>query len=157
MNIKRFIMASIAVFVAFEVIDAIVHTGILAKTYQTLGPVWRPDMMSKMWIFHIGSLILAFLFTYIFIRGYENKGLIEGVRYGVIIGLFANIPYAFYEYAMFPLPLSLCLPWVVFGVIGPVTATKLRTNSVSKAKIPSTLGIFAIVLYILSNFWAEIL
>ena len=73
--------------------------------------------MSMLWIFHVGSLILAFLFTYIFVKGYENKGILEGVRYGIIIGLFANIPYAFYEYAMYPLPLSLCLQWFIYGMI----------------------------------------
>lgn len=117
MNVKRFVMASIAVFAAFEVIDFIVHTVILGKAYAALGSIWRPDMMSKMWIFHLGSLILAFLFTYIFIRGYENKGLAEGVRYGIVIGLFSNIPYAFYSYAMYPFPLSLCVQWFVYGMI----------------------------------------
>lgn len=117
MNVKRFIWASLAVFAAFEVIDMIVHGVILSKTYAALASLWRPDMMSKMWLMHLGSFILAFLFTYIFIRGYENKGLAEGARYGIIIGLFANIPYAFYEYAMYPLPLSLCLTWFVYGMI----------------------------------------
>jgi CBS domain containing-hemolysin-like protein len=117
MNIKRFIWASLAVFAAFEIIDTIVHGIILSKTYAALADLWRPDMMSKMWLMHLGSFIIAFLFTYIFIRGYENKGLAEGVRYGLIIGLFMNIPYAFYEYAMYPLPLSLCLQWFVYGMI----------------------------------------
>ena len=38
-------------------------------------------------------------------------------RSGVVIGLFANIPYGFYSYAMYPLPFSLCLQWFVFGMI----------------------------------------
>lgn len=118
MNVKRFIGASIAVFFAFEIIDAVVHMVILKKTYEALSSLWRPDMISLLWIFHVGSLILAFLFTYIFVKGYENKGIFEGVRYGIIIGLFANIPYAFYEYAMFPLPLCLCLKWFIYGMIG---------------------------------------
>ncbi len=74
-------------------------------------------MMSKMWIFHLCSFILAFLFTFIFIKGYENKGIAEGARYGLIIGLFANIPYAFYSYAMYPLPFSLWMQWFVYGMI----------------------------------------
>jgi hypothetical protein len=117
MNVKRFILASIAVFFAFEIMDAIIHMVILKKTYEALASIWRPDMMSLLWIFHVGALILAFLFTYIFIKGYENKGILEGVRYGIIIGLFANIPYGFYEYAMYPLPLSLCIQWFIYGMI----------------------------------------
>ena len=118
MNVKRFVWASIAVFIAFEIIDAVVHMVILKKTYEALGPIWRPDMMSLTWIFHVGSLILAFLFTYIFVKGYENKGIAEGVRYGIIIGLFFNITFEFFDYAMFPLPLSLCVQWFIYGMIG---------------------------------------
>ena len=116
MNVKRFIGASIVVFLAFEVIDAIVHMGILGKTYESM-PIWRPDMMSKIWIMHLGALILAFLFTYIFIKRYENKGIAEGIRYGIVIGLFANIPYGFFSYATYPLPFSLCLQWFIYGMI----------------------------------------
>ncbi len=133
MNLKRFIIASLVVFFGFEIMDAIVHTVILGKTYESMN-LWRPDMMSKMWIIHLGSLILAFLFTYIFIRGYENKGIAEGVRYGVIIGLFANIPYGFYSYAMYPLPFSLCLQWFIFGMIefiicGVIAAAIYKPNN----------------------------
>ena len=115
MNLKRFVIASIVVFLAFEIINAIVHVGILGKVYESMD-IWRPDMMSKMWIMHAGQLILAFLFTYIFIKGYENKGIAEGVRYGIIIGLFANIP-AFYAYAMYPVTFSLCFQWFIYGTI----------------------------------------
>ncbi len=117
MNVKRCVWAIVAVFLAFEVIDTIVNGVLLSKAYQALLSVWRPDMMSKMWIYHVGSIILAFLFTYIFIKGYENKGLAEGVRYGIVIGLFMGIPYAFYSYAMYPLPLSLCLAWFVYVMV----------------------------------------
>ncbi|MGD0021714.1 MAG: hypothetical protein ABSC54_05365 [Smithellaceae bacterium] len=117
MNVKRFVWGSIAVFIAFEIMDFIVHGVILKSAYEALAPLWRPDMMSLLWIFHVGSLILAFLFTYIFVKGYESKGILEGVRYGIIIGLFANIPYGFYEYAMYPLPLCLCLQWFIYGMI----------------------------------------
>lgn len=117
MNVKRFIGTSILVFIVIEVINFLVHGVIFTKAYASLGALWRPDMMSKMWIIHVGYLILSFIFTYIFIKGYENKGVMEGVRYGIIIGLFANIPYAFFEYGMFPLPFALCLGWFIFGMI----------------------------------------
>lgn len=117
MNVKRFIWASIAVFIAFEVVDVIVHTVILGSTYESLSAVWRPDMISLYWIFLVGALIMAFLFVYIFIKGYENKGIMEGVRYGIIIGLFASIPYGFYSYVTYPLPFSLCLQWFIYSLI----------------------------------------
>jgi hypothetical protein len=142
MNVKRFIWASIAVFVAFEVIDVIVHMIILRSAYESLSAIWRPDMMSLYWIFTVGALIMAFLFVYIFIKGYENKGIMEGIRYGIIIGLFANIPYGFYSYAMYPLPFSLCLQWFIYGMIGfiicGVIAAAVYKPKRKVAKLPKT-------------------
>jgi len=142
MNVKRFIWASIAVFVAFEVIDVIVHMIILRSAYESLSAIWRPDMMSLYWIFTVGALIMAFLFVYIFIKGYENKGIMEGIRYGVIIGLFANIPYGFYSYAMYPLPFSLCLQWFIYGMIGfiicGIIAAAVYKPKRKVAKFPKT-------------------
>jgi len=122
MNGKKFVVASIAVFVTFEILDAIVHGKILAPTYESLASVWRPDMMSKMGLMHIGTVIFSFLFTYVFIKGYENKGIAEGVRYGLLIGIFFNLPYALNSYVIYPLPSSLCVKWFVFGMIEFVIA-----------------------------------
>ncbi len=116
MNVKRFCIAVIGVFLGFEIIDIIIHAGILGKTYAGM-TLWRPDMMSKMWIMHAGCFVLSILFVYIFIKGYENKGIAEGIRFGLILGLFSNIPYAFYSYATYPLSFSLCLQWFIYGMI----------------------------------------
>jgi hypothetical protein len=74
-------------------------------------------MMSLMWIFYAAGLVTAFLFVYIFIKGYEDKGLLEGLRYGIIIGLFMNVIGMFGQYVMYPIPCSLSVQWFVFGMI----------------------------------------
>jgi hypothetical protein len=117
MNIKRFIIASIAVYIVFQVMDLIIHGIILSETYKSLSSTWRPDMMSLMWIFYAAGLVTAFLFVYIFIKGYEDKGLLEGLRYGIIIGLFMNVIGMFGQYVMYPIPFSLSVQWFVFGMI----------------------------------------
>lgn len=116
MNTKRFILASIAVFVAYEIIDSIVHALILCGTYETLKDIWRPDMEQKMWIMYIAVLFFSFLFVYIFTKGYENKGIAEGIRYGLLIGLLINIG-MFYQYVVYPLPLTLVVQWFIYGMI----------------------------------------
>ncbi len=140
MNVKRFVWASIAVFVAFEIIDTVVHMVILRKTYEALAPIWRPEMTSLSWIFPVCALIMAFLFVYIFIKGYENKGIMEGVRYGIIIGLFISIPYGFCSYAMYPLPFSLCLQWFIYSmityIIGGIIAAAIYQSK--RARVPKT-------------------
>ena len=117
LNAKRFIIAVIAVFVSFQILDFIIHFIILGPTYQDYKDLWRPDMMSKLWIMYISSFILSFLFIYIFAKGYEGRGLAEGIRYGIIIGLLIYAVGALNQYAVYPISFSLAVKWFVYGMI----------------------------------------
>lgn len=83
---KRFWIGFVVVFAALEILMFIVDGWILAGAYMSV-KIWRPDMMSLMWVYHVLSVITAFFFTFVFSKGYENKGLMEGVRYGFYIGV----------------------------------------------------------------------
>jgi hypothetical protein len=115
MNVKRFIIAGIAVFVAFEVMNIIIHSVILMGTYVSLREIWRPDMAGKLWIMYLADLVFAFLFTYIFIKGYENRGWIEGLRYWIWIGILVSVVGSFIQYVIYPIPLSLAIQWAIYG------------------------------------------
>lgn len=117
MNTKKFILASIGVFFTFEILDLIVHSILLSNTYEQLNHIWRPDMDSKMWIMFVTALIFSFLFVYIFTKGYEGKGIVEGIKYGLIIGLLMLIVGLFNQYAVYPLPFILIIQWFVFGLM----------------------------------------
>ncbi|PKL15776.1 MAG: hypothetical protein CVV49_19720 [Spirochaetae bacterium HGW-Spirochaetae-5] len=115
MNIKRFLAGGLAIFAVFQICDFIIHGLILGDTYMSMTNVWRPDMMSLMWIMYLSSFIFSYLMMYIFVKGYEDRGLLEGVRFGILIGLMTYILGAFYQYALYPLPLSLVLKWAGYG------------------------------------------
>ncbi|MFQ6078514.1 MAG: hypothetical protein ACE5NJ_05185 [Thermodesulfobacteriota bacterium] len=119
MNTKRFIIASVVVFVVYQVIDYLVNGVILMGTYEALKHIWRPeaDMKSLMWIFYPIGLVVSFLFVYIFIKGYEGKGILEGLRYGIWIGLFVSIPGTFSQYVIYPIPFSLAIQWFIYWMI----------------------------------------
>ena len=117
MNIKKFVIASIVVFIVFEILNFIIHGPLLGSIYVETKSVWRPDMMDKMWIIHITNFIFSFLFVYIFTKGYENKGIVEGLRFGLIIGLLMNVVGMFNQYAVYPLPFSLAIQWFIYGII----------------------------------------
>jgi len=117
MNKRNFILTSIIVFVAYEVVNNIIHFLILSSAYKALVNVWRHDMMQKMWIMYVTALIFSFLFVYIFSKGYEGRGIQEGIRYGLIMGLLMNVVGMFNQYAVYPLPFSLVIQWFVYGVI----------------------------------------
>jgi len=117
MNVKRCLLASVAVFVTGMVLDQLIHNVILRATYESLKHLWRPDMDSLMWIRPVIGVIWSFLFTYIFVKGYEGKGIMEGVRFGAVIGLFTSIPMAYGTYIIIAIPYSLAFQWFVYGLI----------------------------------------
>jgi hypothetical protein len=119
MNVKRFVLACVAVYVTYQVLGFVIHTVLLGETYGSLASVWRPEaeLMSKMWIMYLTSAVWTVLFCYIFTRGYEGKGSVEGIRYGLLIGLMIGIPYAYESYMIYPITLGLAHAWVVATLV----------------------------------------
>lgn len=127
MNVKRFLLAALAVFVTFQVLDFLIHGLYLAPTYEALASIWRPDMMELMWVMYCTGAVLALLFVYIFVKGYQGKGIMEGVRYGLVIGLLMTVVGGLNQFVIYPVPLDLVIKWIVYGlaefiVAGVVTA-----------------------------------
>lgn len=117
MNVKRWLLASLGVYVAHQILDFIIHGVILAGTYKATADVWRPDMESKMYIFWITAAIFSLLFVYIFTKGYQGKGIMEGVRYGLWMGLLISIPMAYNSYVCFDVPYCLTFSWWTLGTV----------------------------------------
>ncbi len=132
MNIKRFTIAGTAVFITIQAIDWLVHGVLLSKWYRDIKGLWRTEMMDFMWVMVLGSLFFSFMFVFIFTRGYEARGVVEGARYGLFIGLLVNVYGALGQYAMYPVPFGLAMIWIAYGMIemviaGMITAAIYRT------------------------------
>ena len=119
---KKLLIGTVAVFVTLEVLDAIIHGGILMSTYMAMQSVWRTDMMAKMWVLHVVKIITAFFFTVIFSKGYENKGIMEGVRYGFYMGAIIGAGFGLGSYASFPIPHMLAIEWFLFTLVEYIIA-----------------------------------
>lgn len=114
---KKVWLGFIAVFITMEVLNYLINGVLMTSAYQSVASLWRPDMMSLMWIYHVLMLVGAFFFTFIFSKGYEGKGIAEGVRYGLYIGIWMSIGMAYGTYAMIAIPYSMALQWFIYGVI----------------------------------------
>ena len=137
---KRFWMAFAACYVVGQVLGFVVNGVLLADIYKALAHVWRPEaeMNAKMWIFMVTSFVSIFLFCYIFTKGYENKGLPEGLRYGALIGLFVSFPMAYDSFVVYPITYNLVLWWLFTGIaywtiLGAVLALIYRRDAVTAA------------------------
>jgi hypothetical protein len=121
MNIKKFVLALIVIFVLLEIMNYLVHGVILSSTYtsDSVKDIFRPEeqMYSYMWVIWVTDLIWSFFFVFFFVKGYENKGIMEGIRFGFYMGIFFALVSAYQSFAIFPIPYSLAVQWFLFGLI----------------------------------------
>ncbi|MEP0822210.1 MAG: hypothetical protein HRF44_05125 [Ignavibacterium sp.] len=105
------------VFILLVILGMIIHGVLLVPTYSTLPEgMMRPQAEMKMWIIFVVDAVIAYFFTLVFSKGYENKGIAEGVRYGLYIGLMFGISMAYGSYASMPIPYSLALQWFLYNI-----------------------------------------
>jgi hypothetical protein len=121
MNVKRWVIASIAVAAVIAVIEFIVHGVLLQPTYQRTASVWRPmhEMQSLAWLMWLGYAIFAPFFVWIYSKGVESgKGALgQGVRFGLAFGVGLSAMESLIWYAVLPIPAGLALAWFADGVV----------------------------------------
>ncbi len=116
---KTFWTGFIAVYVVGQFLSFLIHGWALQDTYAAFADLWRPEqeMTSLMWIMFLTSLVYVFVFCCIYTKVNDGKGIMEGVRYGLLMGLFMCTASAFDSYVLYPVSFSLAATWFVTGVI----------------------------------------
>ncbi len=117
LNTKRLFPTVLGVFATVWITDFIIHGLILSPTYAATQNLWRTpeEMKSYMLWMLLGQAIWAKFFTIIFAKGYEGRGISEGIRFGALIGPFSVAPF-FIQYSVTPLPQILLWAWCGFAI-----------------------------------------
>jgi hypothetical protein len=117
MDIKKMALAIVVAYAVLQGTEFLIHVIWLAPVYAALD-AWRaaPQMEAKMWIMWVGSFLMTVMFTYIYVRGMENKPWLEqGIRFGIVIALFAAIPFTLNNYVLYRVPYTLAIKWMIAG------------------------------------------
>jgi len=124
MKNKTFWIGFVVVFIVMQGLGFVIHTVMMADTYAGLGSVFRPEaeMMDMMWMMMLSGAIMLFIFCYIFTRGYEGKGIMEGVRFGLLIGVMMAGPMSIDQHVIYPLPSGVATIWLLSGVASLMVA-----------------------------------
>jgi hypothetical protein len=94
MSFKKWLWASLVVWVLCFILDWIINGWILMGYYESTAQYWlgESEMMGRLWAMILGQLLFALLFCAIYTKGIREGGLGEGIRYGLWIGLFYCLP-----------------------------------------------------------------
>ena len=127
MNVKKWLLSSLVVFIVYWILQFIVHSVILCGMYEQTASHWltEPEMMGRMWAMILGMLLFVILFCYIYTKGIREGGLGEGVRFGFWIGFFIAVPVYFLRWSTEALPgmlifLDALFMFIVLIIIGGV-------------------------------------
>ncbi len=114
---KRTILAVLAVFVTWSVLDFVIHSLILGSAYAATPQLWRPMAQMKTGLMYFTVLVAAASFVYIYARFISEKGIKAAVLYGLIFGVATGIGMGYGTYSVMPIPYSMALVWFLGSVV----------------------------------------
>jgi hypothetical protein len=119
---KRIIWAVVAVFIAWSILDFILHGLLLRSTYEATANLWRPMDQMNMPLMYFVTLVFTVCFVLIYGLLVGQKSLASGIRFGALFGLATGISMGFGSYSYMPIPLTLAWSWFVGSWIEAITA-----------------------------------
>jgi hypothetical protein len=114
---KRMLFAIVAVFVAWQVMDVILHGVILMKTYEATASLWRPMNEMKGGLMRLVGAVASVAFVAIYATMIRPKSAAAGLIYGTLFGLGTGFSMGIGSYCYMPIPLSLAVAWFLGSVV----------------------------------------
>ena len=120
--VKRTIWAVVAVFIAWSILDFVLHGVLLRSTYEATANLWRPMDQINMPLMYFVTLVFTVCFVLIYGLLVGQKSLASGIRFGALFGLATSMSMGFGSYSYMPIPLTLAWSWFLGGWIEAVAA-----------------------------------
>ena len=114
---KRGILAVVAVFATFVILDYIIHGIILMSTYQATAHLWRGPEEMILWVMYLSTLVFSIIFVYIYARFFAKKGTGTGVMYGLLMGLAMGTSMGIGSFSVMPIPCNIALTWFLGCIV----------------------------------------
>ncbi len=108
---KRILLAVVATFIAWSVLDFIIHGVLLMSAYQATANLWRPMDQMNMPLTSFVTLVFTTCFVLIYALLIGQKSLLSGVKFGVLFGLATGTTMGFGSYSYMPITLTLAWSW----------------------------------------------
>ena len=114
---KRTILAVVAVFLAWSLLDIVIHQLILMGEYGATAHLWRPPAEIMMGLIYLVTLISAAVFVGIYKFLICRKELGRAVQYGLLFGVAIGIGMGYGSFAVMPFTHTIALVWFLGTVV----------------------------------------
>jgi uncharacterized protein with PQ loop repeat len=119
---KRILIALVAVFITWSIIDFVIHGVLLQSAYEATANLWRPMEEMKIGLMYLVTLLFALFFVLIYALLISEKSLATGIKYGLLFGLAAGISMGYGSYTVMPIPYSMAFTWFLGTLVEAVVA-----------------------------------
>jgi len=109
--LKRILLATVAIFVVWEVLDFVIHGLILREAYAASPGLWRPMADMKMGLMYIVGAIAAFCFAGVYGWLVRPKSLNAALKFGLLFGVGAGVSMGYGSFAVMPIPYVMAFTW----------------------------------------------
>ncbi len=120
--LKRTIMTIVIIFLAWSVMDFIIHGMLLSSAYEATANLWRPMDEMNMPLMYLVTLIFTMSFVLIYAFLVSEKSLSSGIKFGALFGLAMGASMGFGSYSYMPIPLSLAWSWFAGSLVEAIVA-----------------------------------
>ena len=108
---RKIIVATLAVFVAWGILDFIIHVLILSSSYAATAILWRPRAEMKQVLMYLVTFLSALIFVTIYAHLISPKSVNRGLSYGLLFGLGVGISMGYGTYSVQPIPYIMAVVW----------------------------------------------
>lgn len=136
MNSKSYIISVIATYVVMSILG-VASQMVTMEQMASYVPLLRPqaELVAMAPFMYIGYLVITIFFCYIYIKGRETGGWMEGLKYGVIFGLMMSgmslVVFATLPIDMSALITEIVVTIVIYAVGGITTALVYKPTSLA--------------------------
>jgi len=117
-NFGRVAAAALAAWVVYLGVSPLVNNVLLADLYAQHARVFRPQAEMNVAFGLAAALAGFFVFAYAYAKGYEGgAGVVEGLRYGVVVGLLLAAFSVAWNYVVLPVSGALAAAWIVDVIV----------------------------------------
>ena len=120
MNFPRIALAAVAAWLVALPVGFVINDFLLADIYEANRAVMRPeaDVTANLPLGFAFVLLGFFAFAYAYAKGYEGgSGVMEGVRFGVLIALIVIGFGLIWQYVLYPIDARLAAALIVDSVV----------------------------------------
>ena len=117
MNYGRLALAAVAATIVDGIYGFLVYGMLLSGEFGRYPSVFRASDAQHLPVMFAGILVGMFAVSYIFAKGYEGRGQIEGARFGVLVGILNAGYFVGTDYGILNIGRKLAVEMAAAGLI----------------------------------------